>query len=472
VVTVVILLLDRFQYCCNDATDKCNFTKALDGRFEGYTLLAFNLWWIIGVGHITQVGGVAYSANNIYFSSWLNLVACVYTLDQWSASKDIIAIHELTGVSATLKSWYLLFLSSLVTMGTSSDMHGHVAEVHKSDSSYGIVFGLISTVASLFWILVHYRLIDFECLQVGGWIELSSSFVMILLWIVGVSVLTQEGGIAATIGGTGCTDRRSEDLDLDFGEGCYVIWVDPPEDDASKSDEPTISPSRIVTNTTIPSASPSTSPTTLSSVTPSPSANLSLVTGGNDTVTGEGLVDSPPMMENTTLIGNGEEESFVENSTALSGVNQTINADATNITDAVRGLQETIDSETLSFPVDNMTEPPSPSPSSFMPSVAPTSMPSAFPSVAPSMLDDRVACSAILENQIPGSNLYFSVWICFFAAFNVTLRWKAAQALTFAKAQHRKAAEQVEVADGDQNNSDKDGDEDENHKDTLDNGDI
>jgi hypothetical protein len=47
--TVAILLLDRFQYCCDsESANKCNYTKAMDGKVEGYTLLGLTLWWIIG----------------------------------------------------------------------------------------------------------------------------------------------------------------------------------------------------------------------------------------------------------------------------------------------------------------------------------------------------------------------------------------------------------------------------------------
>lgn len=49
---VLILVTDRFQYCCSgsnsDNEDKWNYTKGLDGKLEGYTLVAFTLWWVIG----------------------------------------------------------------------------------------------------------------------------------------------------------------------------------------------------------------------------------------------------------------------------------------------------------------------------------------------------------------------------------------------------------------------------------------
>lgn len=110
---VLVLIQDRSQRCL----ETFHFTKAKDGYFEGGTLLLCVLWWIIGTGYTTRAGGIAYVAANIYFSSWLALVSCVYTLNEWSASKDILSIQELTGLSATLKSWWVLCLTSMVVSG-------------------------------------------------------------------------------------------------------------------------------------------------------------------------------------------------------------------------------------------------------------------------------------------------------------------------------------------------------------------
>ena len=50
---VLILVTDRFQSCCTTSNsdnneDRLNYTKCLDGKLEGYTLVAFTIWWIIG----------------------------------------------------------------------------------------------------------------------------------------------------------------------------------------------------------------------------------------------------------------------------------------------------------------------------------------------------------------------------------------------------------------------------------------
>jgi hypothetical protein len=200
IASLLILFFGRTQYC----HDTFNYAKAYDGKFEGYMLLFFTLWWIFGVSYITQVNGVAFLAMNIYFSSWSTLVSCIYCLNKWSSAKDILSIAELTGVSATLKSWYVLFISSLFAMGTALDLFFRLFDTQtlKSNSAMGFAIGMSSSILSFMFILVHYNFI--QCFTEGGWIELSFSFLLNLMWIVGVAVLTQDDGVAATIMGVGC----------------------------------------------------------------------------------------------------------------------------------------------------------------------------------------------------------------------------------------------------------------------------
>jgi hypothetical protein len=171
----------------------------------------------VSVGYITKVAGIAYVANNIYFSAWLSLIACIYTLNEWSTEKDILSIAEITGLSATLKSWWLLNISSMVALGTSIDLHLYIVQ-DIQDTSFGIALGCVSTVLSFLWLLIHYNFLTF--VEEGGWLELSSSFFLILLWTIGVAILTQDEGIGATVTGTMCT-RESREI---FNQpDCYVV---------------------------------------------------------------------------------------------------------------------------------------------------------------------------------------------------------------------------------------------------------
>ncbi len=71
---------------------------------------------------MTKANGIAYRVLNTYFSSWYTLFMCVYTLNKWTSSKDIISIKELTQLSKTLPYWYCLLISSLVEMGSAADV--------------------------------------------------------------------------------------------------------------------------------------------------------------------------------------------------------------------------------------------------------------------------------------------------------------------------------------------------------------
>jgi hypothetical protein len=47
---------------------------------------------------------------------------------------------------------------------------------------------------------------------------------------------------------------------------------------------------------------------------------------------------------------------------------------------------------------------------------------------------NTASCGSLYENDVPGSNLYLTGWGALFGSINLTLRWKAAQALKFAQA--------------------------------------
>lgn len=220
-IILAILVLDRTQLF----VDKFNYSKAMDGYFEGYFLLFLTFFWLFGIGYLTGVKGVAFFSLNIYLSSWLVLFSCVFTLDKWSGSKDILTIKELTGLSYTLKWWYILLFSSFVVMAASANMYTHIDPIYgtrdRADCIFGIVFGLFSMVLSVVFIFVHYKI--FECCSQGGWVEASFAFVLIIIWLTAVFVITmKESGIGTTISGTGCSAESFIDFDTELGDGATI----------------------------------------------------------------------------------------------------------------------------------------------------------------------------------------------------------------------------------------------------------
>jgi hypothetical protein len=152
-----------------------DYSKARDGYVEGYTLLFLVIWWLAGVGYITRPGGIAYVASNIYYSSWFALFSCVYTLNLWSEEKDVLSIHELVGVSQTLKYWWIHFLSAWVVFASSVHLHTLLYDFSDvQDTLFGIILGFCSICISLFYILVHYDFFSKYKCEEGGWGESSS----------------------------------------------------------------------------------------------------------------------------------------------------------------------------------------------------------------------------------------------------------------------------------------------------------
>jgi hypothetical protein len=202
VLSFLILVQDRSQKFIT----QFHYSKSRDGYLEGYVLLFFVIWWFFGVAYITKPAGVAYVASNIYFSSWVTLFSCVYTLNEWSTEKDILSIAEITSISTTLKSWYIHWFSAIVVF--SSSVHLHVILYDNfnqiQDTSFGSALGLVSLCISSFYIFVHYNFFTRCNYEEGGWAELFAAGFLILVWIIGISILTQDGGIGATMEGNQC----------------------------------------------------------------------------------------------------------------------------------------------------------------------------------------------------------------------------------------------------------------------------
>ena len=218
VLSFLILGQDRSQKFIS----KFHYTKAREGYLEGYVLLFFVLWWFFGVAYITKPSGVAYLASNIYFSSWVALFACVYTLNEWSTEKDIISIAELTSISTTLKSWYIHCLSSLVVFATSCHLHIMLYDSFNEvqDTSFAIAIGLFSFCISAFYIFAHYNFFSRCHYEEGGWTELFCAGFQVLVWTIGLALLTQEGGIGATMEGSQCY----RDPTSIMGENCTIVF--------------------------------------------------------------------------------------------------------------------------------------------------------------------------------------------------------------------------------------------------------
>eukprot|EP00533_Pseudo-nitzschia_delicatissima_P013521 CAMPEP_0197266442 /NCGR_PEP_ID=MMETSP1432-20130617/3007_1 /TAXON_ID=44447 /ORGANISM="Pseudo-nitzschia delicatissima, Strain UNC1205" /LENGTH=290 /DNA_ID=CAMNT_0042731313 /DNA_START=153 /DNA_END=1025 /DNA_ORIENTATION=+ len=192
-----------------------DYTKSKNGFVEGSTLLFCVVWWIVGVAYITRPGGIAFTVSNIYYSAWLTVFSCVYTLNEWSDSKDILSIAEITSVSFTLRYWWIHFTAAFVVFVSSCSLEIQLGDEiadnfkgKKTDALFGICVGLISLIVSSYFILVHYDFITF--VEEGGWAELLSSLFLIAVWIISISIFTNHDGIAATVSGFDCIPQLAK----------------------------------------------------------------------------------------------------------------------------------------------------------------------------------------------------------------------------------------------------------------------
>lgn len=96
-------------------------------------------------------------------------------------------------------------------------MHVRLEADELDDTSVGVALSTVSFFISLFFILVHYDFIP-QCEQ-GGWLELSSSFFLVLLWTIQLAIMTQDQGIAATLTGSQCS-RDEVSLRV---ENCTIV---------------------------------------------------------------------------------------------------------------------------------------------------------------------------------------------------------------------------------------------------------
>lgn len=251
-VSFCILVVDRW------GSSRCiNFTQAAKDRLEGATLLLLALWWTVGVAYLTQVGGLAYQALNVYASAWSTWGLCWHTLNQWSATKDILTWRELTSLSETLSAWYALAFSAMVVTGSAVDLWCKTGVPYTDDCIFAFCLGCVSVILAWTWILTHLNLMTCLCSQKeGGWLEAGSAWAVILVSIVNCAVITRDGGIGATVIGTqhdnGSTTLSNEDFfnlfvddDAAVFTNCTLVWTLDGEQNSAPMDCPSLDQQRI-----------------------------------------------------------------------------------------------------------------------------------------------------------------------------------------------------------------------------------
>lgn len=179
---------------------------------------------------MTRAGALGYAALNIYFTAWGSLFACLDALNRWGGEKDILTLHQLTRISITLPSWWIVFWASIIILGSAADALSLAKKAYVIDScETAVAVGAITSFVSAFFILSHYEF--FPCLTAcsnwltyGGWFELPCSILVNIFLVIGLDILTGAGAIASTVAGNGGNDPTAEDYIP--GSNIYVfIWT-------------------------------------------------------------------------------------------------------------------------------------------------------------------------------------------------------------------------------------------------------
>jgi uncharacterized membrane protein len=466
----------------NNTENKFQYAQAYDGKLEGSCLLVTTLYAIVGVAYMTRVGGIAYHALNVYFSAWLVLASHVYTLNAWSASRDILTIAELTGISSTLKSWYILAIASIVIAGTSIDMmitlsnrynnndnHNYKSttttttstdtELWKDDeasraAALGIAFGVCSFLAATTWILIQYEIIQICQITQGGWTEFGTIVVIVAMWIVGTGILTRDGSIGATINGSSATESSSS----------QNAAVDHPMTLEPKTILPTLSPTTTTSSSSLTESSSLPEPL-LQALFELQQAILLFSTQNDDSNNNNHTME----ISSVVIPEENPDDNLTTSTTCLWMIQNETIFDCSTFVDLL--LQTDIHLESSS----SATASSSPRPStSLVPSMIPTTSPHPSSSPSPSSdenFDDndepQDAPPPPPSVNIPGSNLYIAVWTCLLSSLNLVARWKAQQALQFAQAQQQRQQANFRAAAVEKGSEDDEEEDDEEVDDDL-----
>jgi hypothetical protein len=298
---------------------------------------------------------------------------------------------------------------------------------------FGVAFGTFSTIVAVWFILTHYNLV--ECcscrgfIKEGGGVELFAILVIILLWIVGTAVLTQYGGLAATIIGSGADQYKMHQE--------QIVRVE--QESKTREYPPTLAP---VTTSANPPESLSLEQILLHQLLAT--GNISNATfnvsSGNDTNV------AMPWEANITNTSNSSNNTTAEPLPYPASIQLDCVFTVHNVSFSCQDLWNSNSTEFALVRINSTN---------------------ANGSATTETSTTENATRTI--QTIPGSNLYVAVWICLLASLNLAFRWKAQQALQFAQAAQQKAFTSIAEKDKEgRNDREGGGDDDDNEIDQSD----
>lgn len=143
----------------------------------------------------------AVNNGNLYYFSWAGFICSVMLLVNYLRHVfNVDVAGEIRSRSARLTAWSGLLATSLVVMGSSANffdtMCGGDEEKGKCNRAvYGIVLGTISTLASV--AIVGLKIATSKAPFL---VEVGTSFLLVVLYALGVAIITSQQGPGAPLG--------------------------------------------------------------------------------------------------------------------------------------------------------------------------------------------------------------------------------------------------------------------------------
>lgn len=191
-------------------------------RTEAYLLTALMTWWVVALWINTGINGIAGNGKgqyNLYFSSWICLLVCAWTMERWLVSCDYPALDGfLASWPNRAPGWIAIFFLSFSALLSILDLYfnwdkvdtayikAEYKSVQQSQWEWLIFATGFTMLPSIGFVLVEI----FRETKPGEdkntkpeWEIIMEGFVLLILfviWIPSVIIATTPGGAASLVG--------------------------------------------------------------------------------------------------------------------------------------------------------------------------------------------------------------------------------------------------------------------------------
>eukprot|EP00580_Thalassiosira_gravida_P015284 CAMPEP_0201663590 /NCGR_PEP_ID=MMETSP0494-20130426/5331_1 /ASSEMBLY_ACC=CAM_ASM_000839 /TAXON_ID=420259 /ORGANISM="Thalassiosira gravida, Strain GMp14c1" /LENGTH=373 /DNA_ID=CAMNT_0048142209 /DNA_START=514 /DNA_END=1635 /DNA_ORIENTATION=- len=196
-----------------------------NSKIEMCILLSLTLFWCISTWFNTTIRGPAGEGkdqSNLYFTSWICLWACFWTLESWCTTSGRASFERFVrSWPNRCPLWIVTFLLSLLDFLFALDLYRHwgdesgaaynpyvyklYGEVREAEWSFLFTVTGVTFVVSLAWALAEIfresrTNVGSVKSDVENYVEGLTAHVLCGLWIILVCIVTMPGGAASLLG--------------------------------------------------------------------------------------------------------------------------------------------------------------------------------------------------------------------------------------------------------------------------------